>query len=92
SGGGLPGVRALGLPWRGGRSQVSINVQDPISVPLAAVVDEVRRLAAEHGARPVAAELVGLAPQAALEGYPGDPPIRGFDPAQHVIERITGTA
>lgn len=90
AGGGLPGVRALGLPREGGRAQVSINVQDPNRVPLARVVEEVRRLAAQHGARPVEAELVGLAPAAALEGYPADPPIRGFDPAEHVIERLLG--
>lgn len=90
SGGGLPGVRALGLPWKQSRSQVSVNVHDPVAVPLAAVVERVRRLAAEHGARPVAAELVGLAPQAALAGYPDDPPIRGFDPTRHVIEQVAG--
>jgi glutamate formiminotransferase len=90
AGGGLPGVRALGLPREGERAQVSINVHDADEVPLAKVVEEVRRLAAEHGARPVEAELVGLAPQAALEGYPGDPPIRDFDPSQHVIERVLG--
>ena len=92
AGGGLPGVRALGLPWQGDRSQVSTNVQDPDSVPLAKVVEEVRRLAAEHGARPVEAELVGLVPAAALVGYPDDPPIRDFDPDQHVIERVLGEA
>lgn len=90
AGGGLPGVRALGLPRAGERAQVSINVHDADSVPLARVVEEVRRLAAEHGARPVEAELVGLAPQAAMEGYPDDPPIRDFDPSQHVIERVLG--
>ncbi len=73
AGGGLPGVRALGLPREGGRAQVSINVHDADSMPLARVVEEVRRLAAEHGARPVEAELVGLAPASALEGYPGRP-------------------
>lgn len=88
SGGGLPGVRALGLPWEGGRSQVSINIHDARAVPLTVVVERVRELAAEHGARPVEAELVGLLSEAAIEGYPGDPPIRGFDPAQHVIERL----
>jgi hypothetical protein len=54
------------------------------------VVEEVQRLAAEHGARAVEAELVGLAPASALEDYPGDPPIREFDPSRHVIERIVG--
>jgi glutamate formiminotransferase / 5-formyltetrahydrofolate cyclo-ligase len=85
-GGGLPGVRALGLPREEGRCQVSINVHDPKAVPLARVVGEVTRLAAEHGARPIEAELVGLAPAAALEGYPGDPPIRGYDPEAHILE------
>ena len=92
SGGGPKGVRAIGLPWHEGRSQVSVNVHDPIAVPLAEVVERATRLAAEHGARPLEAELVGLAPEAALDGYPDDPPIRDFDPAQHVIERITGSS
>ena len=87
-GGGLPGVRALGLPREQGRCQVSINVHDPKAVPLARVVSEVSRLAAEHGARPVEAELVGLAPAAALEGYPGEPPIRGYDPEAHILEHV----
>lgn len=87
SGGGLRGVRALGLPRERGRAQVSVNVHDPDAVPLAEVVSEAQRLAAEHGARAVEAELVGLAPEAALEGYPGEPPIAGFDPDSHLIER-----
>jgi glutamate formiminotransferase / 5-formyltetrahydrofolate cyclo-ligase len=90
AGGGLAGVRALGLPRESGRCQVSINVHDPIGVPLARVVAEIRRLAAEHGARPVEAELVGLVPEAALEDYPDDPPIKGFDPRRDVIENVLG--
>jgi glutamate formiminotransferase/glutamate formiminotransferase/formiminotetrahydrofolate cyclodeaminase len=89
-GNGLPGVRALGLPREGERSQVSLNIHDPAAVPLAKIVDEVKRLAASHGARAVEAELVGLAPEAALEGYLGNPPIRGFDPDQHILERALG--
>jgi glutamate formiminotransferase / 5-formyltetrahydrofolate cyclo-ligase len=88
SGGGLPGVRALGIDLgREGRTQVSTNVHDPIAVPLAQVIDRVGELAAARGARPVAAEIVGLVPEASLEGFPEDPPLTGFDPAQHVIER-----
>ena len=87
SGGGLRGVRALGLPREGG-AQVSINVHSADAVPLARVVEEVQRLAGEHGARAVEAELVGLLPAAAIEGYPGDPPIAGFEPDRHVIERV----
>lgn len=86
AGGGPPGVRAIGLLLSSGRAQVSTNVHDPLMVPLAEVVERVRRLAAPLGARPVEAELVGLIPRAALEGYPADVPMRGFDPQRHVIE------
>jgi glutamate formiminotransferase/glutamate formiminotransferase/formiminotetrahydrofolate cyclodeaminase len=80
---GLPGVRAIGLALasRGGRAQVSVNVEDPGAVPLALVVAAVARHA------PVAAaELVGLAPRAAFDGFPADLPIPGFDPARHIVE------
>jgi len=91
AGGGPAGVRAIGLLLGSGRAQVSTNVHDPLSVPLAEVVERVRRLAAPLGARPVEAELVGLIPQDALAGYPADVPMRGFDPAQHVIEARLAT-
>jgi glutamate formiminotransferase/glutamate formiminotransferase/formiminotetrahydrofolate cyclodeaminase len=71
---GLPGLRAIGvaLPARGGVAQVSMNVEDHLELPLAAVVAAVRRWA------PVAAaEVVGLPPAAAFEGYPEDLPTRG---------------
>ena len=90
AGGGLPGVRALGLPREGERAQVSVNVHDPDRVPLATVVSEISRLAGEHGARAIEAELVGLAPAAALEGYPDEPAIRDFDPKRDVIENVLG--
>ncbi len=91
SGGGPAGVRAIGLALATGRAQVSTNVHDPASVPLRLVVERVRELAAHLGARPVEAELVGLAPEAALTDYPADVPIRGFDPALHLIERRLAT-
>jgi glutamate formiminotransferase len=56
-------------------------------VPLAQVIERVRELAAPRGARPVVAEVVGLVPQASLDGLPDDVPLAGFDPAKHVIER-----
>lgn len=86
SGGGPPGVRAIGLPLASGRVQVSTNVHDLAAVPLATVVERVRELAAPLGARPLEAELVGLVPAAALAGYPPDVPIRGHDPARQTIE------
>lgn len=87
SAGGPVGVRALGLVLSDGRGQISMNVHDPIGVPLAAVVDAVRERTEPHGTRPISAELVGLIPEAAMRGYPDDVPIAGFDPDHHVIER-----
>ncbi|HEV3229908.1 MAG TPA: hypothetical protein VGY97_10570 [Solirubrobacteraceae bacterium] len=84
---GLPGVRAIGLelPSRKGAGQVSVNVEEPETTPLASIVAAVRRHA------PVAAgELVGLAPRAALEGFPPDVPLPGFDPKRHVVENALG--
>ena len=82
SGGGLEGVRAIGLRLHArGRAQVSTNVQDHLATPLGAVVEAVRARA-----EVAEAELVGLAPRAALEGFPADVSIRGFDPERHVIE------
>ena len=82
SGGGLAGVRAIGL-WleRRGRAQVSVNVHDHRRTPLARVVEAVR---AE--AEVADTELVGLAPRAAFEGFPADLAVPGFDPARHLIE------
>jgi glutamate formiminotransferase/glutamate formiminotransferase/formiminotetrahydrofolate cyclodeaminase len=82
AGAGLRGVRAIGLllPARG-RAQVSFNVHDPVAVPLAELVERVRARA------PVAeAELVGLAPRAAFDGFPEDVTLRGFDPERHIVE------
>ena len=56
----------------------------------AELIEAIRSLAAPLNARPIEAELVGLIPQAALVDYPGDVPLRGFDPALHVIERRLG--
>jgi glutamate formiminotransferase / 5-formyltetrahydrofolate cyclo-ligase len=82
SDGGLPGVRALGLELRGrGRVQVSTNVHDHRATPLRLIVEHVR-----ERAEIAEAELVGLAPKAAFEGFPDDVPLRGFDPQRHLLE------
>ncbi len=82
SGGGPPGVRAIGLflPSRG-HAQVSMNVHDPAALRLAEIVRAVRARA-----EVCAAEIVGLVPRAALEGFPDDVPLRGFAPERQVIE------
>ncbi|MFI4984663.1 MAG: hypothetical protein ACHQAV_01585 [Solirubrobacterales bacterium] len=82
---GLPGVRAIGVQLGGGVAQVSMNVERPLDIPLALVVEAVCRHAVLAGA-----ELVGLAPRAALEGFPQDVPLPGFDAARHVIENAVG--
>jgi glutamate formiminotransferase len=80
---GLPGVRAIGLALaaRGGVAQVSVNVEDHRAVPLARVVEAVARQA-----RVAEAELVGLAPRAALEGFPDDVPIRNRATLEDALE------
>ncbi|MHB1538353.1 MAG: hypothetical protein ACYCYN_07630 [Solirubrobacteraceae bacterium] len=68
--------------------QVSLNVEDPLSVPLRDVLAAVEAAAALVGARVAVAELVGLAPSAALERFPPHVPIVAFHPERHVIERV----
>jgi glutamate formiminotransferase len=69
---GLPGLRAIGL-WldQTGVAQVSTNVEDHRATSLAEVVAAVAR----H-AEPAAAELVGLAPREAFDGFPEELPVR----------------
>ncbi len=82
SGGGLPGVRAIGLYLaERGRAQVSTNVHDFRAAPLREVVERVRAKA-----EVVEAELVGLAPQAAFADFPEDLPLRGFSAERHLLE------
>jgi glutamate formiminotransferase / 5-formyltetrahydrofolate cyclo-ligase len=70
---GLPSVRALGL-WLEQRSvaQVSTNVEDYRATPLAALLAAVARHAV-----PARAELIGLAPKAAFDGFPENLPVAG---------------
>jgi glutamate formiminotransferase / 5-formyltetrahydrofolate cyclo-ligase len=79
---GLPGLRAIGVALEGGVvAQVSMNVERPLELPLAEVVQAVARYA------PIAsAELVGLAPRAAFERFPAELALLGFDPERHLIE------
>jgi glutamate formiminotransferase len=86
SGGGMPGVRALGLYLADrGRAQVSTNVHDHRAAPLAEIVARV-----QAQAEVAEAELVGLAPRAAFDGFPEDVPLRGFSPERHLIENALG--
>jgi glutamate formiminotransferase/glutamate formiminotransferase/formiminotetrahydrofolate cyclodeaminase len=82
---GLPGLRAIGVLLAGQIAQVSMNIERPFELPLATVVRAVQR----H-AELASAELVGLAPAAALEGFPSELPMPGFDPDRHLIENALG--
>jgi glutamate formiminotransferase/glutamate formiminotransferase/formiminotetrahydrofolate cyclodeaminase len=80
---GLAGLRAIGL-WLDARAvaQVSMNVEDHVRTPLADVVAAIARHA------PVAeAELVGLAPAAAFDGFPADISVRN----KRLLESILAT-
>ena len=69
---GLAAVRAIGV-WLAERNvaQVSTNVEDPAETPLVEIVEAIARQATVQEA-----ELVGLAPRAAFEGFPTDIPVR----------------
>ncbi|HUA75809.1 MAG TPA: hypothetical protein VL988_13725 [Solirubrobacteraceae bacterium] len=88
---GLPGLRAIGVALHGPGNeqiaQVSMNVERPLELPLYEVVRAVQRHAAV-----ASAELVGLAPRAAFEGFPPELEMPGFDPQRHLIENALSRA
>ena len=87
SGGGFPGVRALGLDLpRAGVAQVSMNVEDWEAAALHEIVARVTAEAEARGAEVLGSELVGLMPAgAALAAAGAALRIAGFD-ASHVLE------
>ena len=88
SGGGMPGLQAMGLQLAGsGRLQVSMNVIDLDRAPVHEVVERVRREAASHGIAVVAGELIGLVPERVLrEAAAAEVELPGIDESQ-VLER-----
>jgi glutamate formiminotransferase len=84
SGGGLPGVRAMGLYLpHAGIAQVSLNLEDSRSAPPGGVRQAVRREADRLGVELGASELVGLMPRAALGGVdPAELGLEEFRPSQ----------
>jgi glutamate formiminotransferase len=84
---GLPGVRAIGV-WLASRecAQVSTNIEDPARTSLAALIEAI-----ERRARAQAAELVGLAPEAALIDFPEHLPLRGRDTIESALARHGAT-
>ena len=87
TGGGFPGVRALGLDLpRAGVVQVSMNVEDWEAASLHEIVMRIEAEAAARGAEVVGSELVGLMPAGAAAAAAGAMlRIDGFDES-HVLE------
>ena len=88
--GGLPAVRALGLPLgRRRMTQVSMNLLDFRVTPLAAAFAAVEDLAGREGVEVAESELVGLLPEAALAGVdPARLKLHGFSRDRLIEERV----
>jgi glutamate formiminotransferase len=87
TGGGFPGVRALGLELPRARLvQVSMNVEDWEAAELHSIVARIELEAAARGAEVVGSELVGLMPAGAAAAAAGAAlRLEGFD-ASRVLE------
>jgi glutamate formiminotransferase len=85
--GGLPALRALGLPLeRRGLTQVSMNLLDFRVTGLVAAFDAVTALAGEAGVDVAGSEIVGLVPRAALAGVDPERLRLRADPAELTVE------
>ncbi|HWB87050.1 MAG TPA: glutamate formimidoyltransferase [Bryobacteraceae bacterium] len=70
SSGGLPCVKALGLPLASRNlAQVSLNLTDFEQTPIAAAFEAVRAEAEQRGVAVVSTELIGLLPRKALDEH-----------------------
>ena len=90
TGGGFPGVRALGLDLpRAGVVQVSMNVEDWEAAALHEIVARIEAEAAARGAEVVGSELVGLMPAGAAAAAAGAMlRIDGFDESRVLELRL----
>lgn len=91
--GGLPGVKALGLPIAPQRIvQVSMNLTDIARTPPRVAFEAVRRAAAARGVTVRESELIGLIPAAALAGTSAaDLQLRDFDTTRILEVRLART-
>jgi glutamate formiminotransferase len=92
SGGGFPGVRALGLDLpSAGSAQVSMNVEDWEAAALHDIVAAIAREAAARGVEVAGSELVGLMPAGAAAAAAGSIlRIDGFDSSRLLEVRLLG--
>ncbi len=90
SGGGFPGVRALGLHLpHAGLVQVSMNVEDWRAAPLHEIVARIGEEAAARGVEVAGCELVGLMPAGAAAAAAGAAlRIGGFDASRILESRL----
>jgi glutamate formiminotransferase len=88
SSGGMPFVKALGLPLAGrGLAQVSMNLTDFEETPIRRVFHAVRLEAERSGSSIHGSEIVGLVPQRALgPGDAGYLQLENFSPAEKILE------
>lgn len=87
SGGGMQGVKAIGV-LSAGRAQLSMNITDYRTISMGQVHAAVLQLARRYGARIAEGELIGLIPEGAYE--PNSDWLRqipSFDPEDKVLER-----
>ncbi len=87
SGGGLFGVKAMGV-MANGRAQVSMNITDFVKTPMTRLHSAVTEIAARHGVEIADGEVIGLIPELAYE--PNAEWVRQipqFDPEDKVLER-----
>lgn len=83
SNGGLPYVKAIGVPLAGrGLVQVAMNLVNIEETPVHAAFEAVRREAEKHGVRVAGSELIGLVPrQAVLQAETHGVSIQALDPS-----------
>jgi glutamate formiminotransferase len=86
AGGGLKGVKALGVLAHG-RAQLTMNITDFKVTPLSEVYEKVSLLAQRHKTAPVEGEVIGLIPEAACEREAEwMRQLVQFDPASKILE------
>jgi glutamate formiminotransferase len=87
SGGGLSGVKAMGVVAQG-QAQISMNITDFRSTPVAQVFAAVQQKAGRHRVKVVRGELIGLVPEAAFEQETEwVRQLDGFNPEEKILER-----
>jgi glutamate formiminotransferase len=101
-GGGFPGLRALGLRLEGsGRTQISMNLENPDRTPPLAVLSAIEERVARKGGRVAETEVIGMIPDALVLPAAQDRlHLPDLDPArllsrrvaEHVRLRLSGSA